>query len=373
MGEQRAAFLDSLYTAAITGDGWKSVLQGYARLVGADAAVIQIFEVQTGRASTSEWITYDDAFISQGAAWFDKDPWLLKVRQDIERKPDIVGTPFLFQGARELPFSEFTRSQYYGEYVGQVEISDCVACATFHRGEHALTLTGHALGRQNRFFTQRQANTAHAVLPDFTRALALHVKNVTTGQKSQVASILRDTDVPAIMVAQGRLVEANATGHAALNAGLILKHVHGRIVPSSPDIAAAIHAVEQGAGRRMASLVHHDVDGLRWLVQVVRVTGASSPLLQPLLRSGAVAVVFITPLHLSLADRQRILQGWQAFTNTESEIAGELLNGASPAAIARTRRKSVATIRWHLDNMMERTGTRNLTDLVRILSLRGPL
>lgn len=373
MGSQRTAFLDSLYTAAISGDGWKSVLQGYARLVGADAAVIQIFEVQTGRASTSEWITYDDAFISRGAAWFDKDPWLLKVRQDIERKPDIVGKPFLFQGARELPFSEFTRSEYYGEYVGQVEITDCVACATFHRGEHALTLTGHALGKQSRVFTQDQADAAQSVLPDFTRALGLHVRTVTTGQRSHVASILRDTDAPAIMVAQGRLVEANATGHAALNAGLILKHVHGRIIPCSPDIAGTIQAVEQGTGGHLASLVHHDEAGLRWLVQVVRVTGTSSPLLQPLLRSDAVAVVFITPLHLSMANRQRILQGWQAFTNTEREIAGELLNGSSPAGIARTRRKSVATIRWHLDNMMARTGTRNLMDLVRILSLRGPL
>lgn len=347
-------------------------MQGYARLVGADAAAIQIFEVQTGRASTSEWITYDDAFISQGAVWFDKDPWLLKVRENIARKPDIVGKPFVFQGARELPFSEFKRSEYYGEYVGQVEITDSVACATFHRGEHALSLTGHALGKRSRFFTPDQADAAQSVLPDFTRALALHVKTVSTGQRSHVASILRDTDVPAIMVAQGRLIEANATGHAALGSGLILKHVRGRIIPCSTEIASAIQAVEQGTGGQMASLVHHDESGFRWLVQCVRVTGSSSPVLQPLLNSKAAVVVIVTALDLSLAQRNRMLEGWLAFTNTEREIAGELLNGATPAAIARNRRNSVATIRWHLDNMMARTGARNLMDLVRILSLSGP-
>jgi DNA-binding CsgD family transcriptional regulator len=373
MGSQRAAFLDSLYTAAISGDGWKSVLQGYARLVGADAAVIQIFEVQSGHTTASDWITYDDGFISQGADWFDRDPWVLKVRDYFDRNPLLLGRPFLFHGARGLPFSEFTKSDYYGGFVGQVEISDCIACSTFHRGELALTLTGHALGKQKRFFTNDQSDAARSVLPDFRRALALHVKAVTSGQTSHVARILRDTAVPAIMVAQGRLIEANATGHAALNSGLILKHVRGRIIPRSAEVTSAIQAVEQGTVGQMASLVHHDEAGFRWLVQVVRVTGTSSPLLQPLLRSDAVAVVFITPLDLLLADRQRMLQGWQAFTNTEREVAAELLNGASPAGIARTRRKSVATIRWHLDNMMARTGTRNLTDLVRILSLRGPL
>lgn len=372
MGSKRAEFLDSLYTAAISGDGWNPVLQGYARLVGADAAVIQISEVQTGRTTATDWITYDDGFISQGREWFGKDPWVLKVRDDFERHPHLLGTPFVFHGARGLPFSEFRRSDYYGGFVGRVEISDCVACSVFHRGEHALTLTGHALGKQNRFFTKDQADAAQSVLTDFKRALALHVRAVTAGQRSHVASILRDTLSPAIMIAQGRLIEANVTGQSALNSGLILRHVRGRIIPCSAEISSAIQAVERGTAGQMASLVHHDDSGFRWLVQIVRVTGANSPVLQPMLRSEAAVVVFVTALDLSPAQRQMMLEGWLAFTNTEREIAGELLNGATPAAIARSRRNSVATVRWHLDNMMARTGARSLMDLVRILSLRGP-
>lgn len=369
----RSGFLDDLYAAAVTGDGWKSVLRGYANLVGADAAVLQIVEVRTRNTSASDWITYTDDFISEGADWFDKDPWVVKVRKKFERDPSIISAPFLFHGAREIPHTEFVRSDYYGAFVSKVEIVDCLACSAFHRDEYALTLSAHSLGRGMRFFEQEQFDRAQSVLPDFQRALSLHVKTVTNGSRSRISTFLSGCPTPAVLVSGNRLLDANAAGRALLDAGVVLRSIRDTVVPVDVALSDALSAIARPGTPRMLSLIQFDATGHRWMVQMVRIRAAASRILQPVLPEDTAIVIFLTPLDMDLPGRERLLEGWCAFTNTEREVAWQLLNGATPSEIARTRRNSTATIRWHLDNMMNRTGARNLADLVRLLSLQSPL
>lgn len=369
----RSGFLDDLYAAAVTGDGWKSVLRGYANLVGADAAVLQIVEVKSGNASANVWITYTDDFIDRGAAWFEKDPWVLAVRERLERNPTMIGVPFLFQGAREMPHQKFARSDYYGAFVSEVEIVDSLACSAFHENEYALTLAGHTLGRSMRLFEEDQWQRALQVLPDFQRALSLHVKTVTNGSRSRISTFLSGCPTPAVLVSGNRLLDANAAGRALLDAGVVLRSIRDTVAPVDVALSDALSAIARPGTPRMLSLIQFDATGHRWMVQMVRIRAAASRILQPVLPEDTAIVIFLTPLDMDLPGRERLLEGWSAFTNTEREVAWELLNGATPSEIARTRRNSTATIRWHLDNMMNRTGARNLADLVRLLSLQSPL
>ena len=61
------------------------------------------------------------------------------------------------------------------------------------------------------------------------------------------------------------------------------------------------------------------------------------------------------------------------FSETEAEIAARILAGSSPRQIAKSRKCSEHTVRWHIKNIHSKTGTRRLTDLVlRIQAARSP-
>jgi DNA-binding CsgD family transcriptional regulator len=83
--------------------------------------------------------------------------------------------------------------------------------------------------------------------------------------------------------------------------------------------------------------------------------------------------MILTPLDINAAGRAKVLQSLSLLTPTEREIASQLLCGDSVEAVARHRRLSTETVRWHIRNMIGKTGARNLADLHRILALLLPI
>jgi DNA-binding NarL/FixJ family response regulator len=73
-----------------------------------------------------------------------------------------------------------------------------------------------------------------------------------------------------------------------------------------------------------------------------------------------------------VAGREAALRAFTSFTPMESAIAMALVNGQSITEIARDRRVSVPTIRWHIRNMIDKTGESGVRGLTRILTLLLP-
>lgn len=61
-----------------------------------------------------------------------------------------------------------------------------------------------------------------------------------------------------------------------------------------------------------------------------------------------------------------------ALTTTERKIAVDLANGWGVTTIADERRLSLETVRWHVRNLIDKLGARNLADLQRTLALLLP-
>jgi DNA-binding CsgD family transcriptional regulator len=73
-----------------------------------------------------------------------------------------------------------------------------------------------------------------------------------------------------------------------------------------------------------------------------------------------------------VAGREAALRAFSSFTPMEGAIAMALVNGQSISDIARERRISIPTIRWHIRNMIEKTGENGVRGLTRILTLLLP-
>jgi lipoprotein-releasing system permease protein len=84
------------------------------------------------------------------------------------------------------------------------------------------------------------------------------------------------------------------------------------------------------------------------------------------------STLVLTALDKGMAGREAAIRALDCFTPVEHAIAMALVNGQSIEDIARERRTSVLTIRWHLRNMSDKTGQSGSKGLMRMLTLLLP-
>ncbi len=59
-------------------------------------------------------------------------------------------------------------------------------------------------------------------------------------------------------------------------------------------------------------------------------------------------------------------------TNRETEVLGEILQGRAIADIAKTLFITARTVKYHIGNLLSKTGTKNQTEMIALLNRKGP-
>jgi DNA-binding NarL/FixJ family response regulator len=114
------------------------------------------------------------------------------------------------------------------------------------------------------------------------------------------------------------------------------------------------------------------LDGSRFLAQTIRFNRLRGTLMEAAGMDDPAVILILTPIGDSVAGREAALRAFSSFTPMEGAIAMALVNGQSISDIARERRISIPTIRWHIRNMIEKTGENGVRGLTRILTLLLP-
>jgi DNA-binding CsgD family transcriptional regulator len=369
---ERNAFLDALYASAVSGGSWKLALAAYTKLIGAHAGALQVHDIKKRSVGANAWVEYSDEFIERGRARFADDPWVELGRAKIALDPRLLRSGFVFRASSEMRFTEFRRSTYYGEYAKEVELADSLACAVFKDDRYGLTISAHNLGRSERAFTQDQQRLVNSVFSDFQRALNLHVQLARERTFEASASLWSATRLPVFLTKDRRVLLANHAGQSALSGGEIVRTIGDRISFRDPTLTEAASVLEGSPERRQIALATIGSTGLRWLVQMVRFNQLSGSLLGDEGLDSPALLIVLTPIDLDAGKRSSAVNALQGLTKMERCIALDLANGGNVSAIAETRVVSVATVRWHVRNLIEKMGARSLADLQRILALLLP-
>jgi DNA-binding CsgD family transcriptional regulator len=172
----------------------------------------------------------------------------------------------------------------------------------------------------------------------------------------------------------GRLLFANRKARAILEQrdGLVLERPELRSLEpcEAPRLRRAVADAALGASKEGEALLLSRASGRAPLRVLVSALHASQSLGGR--ESGAALLFVIDSESLGPSDAESLRTRF-GLTHAEARVACRIAQGERPAEIARALEVSIATVRTHLQRVLEKTGTHRQSELVRcLLTGAGP-
>lgn len=373
--EARSTFLDTLYSAAVGATGWRPVLETFAEIVDAPMGSINVWNPHAASTNHATTLNTSESFQRRSQEyWLAREPWAIRGFEMVAQNPVKAQKGFVFHGASEVPSATLLESAWYRDFAREYEMQDCLGLSARASEGHFISVSGIVGGRTGTEFSSDKVKWAQALRGDFGRALKLHVELSRQNARNSATAQWQSTPLPVVVLREGTLLQSNEAALFALEAGDIISHARGNKVSIiDAALASLVKSHHRNDGDQFATHIATGRSGARWMAQLVRFNQLAGSLLGSAGIDDPAVMLALTPLDGAATLRHRSLMAFSILTSTEKQIAHELLNGESVTGIAHSRRQSEETIRWHVRNMIAKTGSRNLADLTRTLSLLLPL
>ncbi len=173
--------------------------------------------------------------------------------------------------------------------------------------------------------------------------------------------------------ANGRLIHANAAGHALLGAGDILSSVAGRLVAREAQIDRALREVFAAAGQGDAALGTRGIavpltgkDGERYIAHALPLTSGARR--RAGVVSTAAAALFVRKTSLAVPSASQAIGSAFKLTPTELRVLMAIVEVGGVPEVARAFGIADTTVRTHVTRLFEKTGTSRQADLVKLVA-----
>jgi DNA-binding CsgD family transcriptional regulator len=182
-----------------------------------------------------------------------------------------------------------------------------------------------------------------------------------------LAWVIDAVDIGLMLVARdGRMRMANRAAMRHCDPGRTCRLLEGVVRPALPgDDAAFRRALADAALGRRSLLTLGTRQSLTAIAFVPAARGRDPESPDALLVFGKHEVC--APLSVHFFAREH------GVTSAESAVLAALCNGASPRQIASERGIALSTVRTQIQNIRQKTGARNISDLLRLASRLPPL
>jgi DNA-binding CsgD family transcriptional regulator len=358
--------IGNIYDAALAPALWPSVLEGSCAFVGGHAANIHWHDAATEQAATFHIFNvdphYHDLYLAKYAAMNPLFPAFAFLELgSVHSIGDIV------------PMSEFVETVFYKEWVAPQNIADALG-ANLER-----TVTSSALFVVMRDVRQglvddEMRRRMLLIVPHVQRAAAIgQLIGNNAAKMEALADTLGKIAAGVFMVdADGRIGYVNATGQAMLDHGDIVRARRSALVAVDPEAARELRETIAAAaaggtiGARRVSVPLGGPHPERWLAQVLPLTSGSRKEASAIYSS--VAAVFVRKVTLALPSPLELLARLYRLTATEVRVLQGIVDIGNVTATAGALGLAPATVKTHLHHLFEKTGTRNQSELVKLVA-----
>ena len=173
--------------------------------------------------------------------------------------------------------------------------------------------------------------------------------------------------------ATGRLIHANAAGHALLGASDILSSASGRLVARDAQIDRTLRDVFAAAGQGDAALGTKGIavpltakDGERYIAHALPLTSGARR------RAGVVgtaaAALFVRKAILAVPSASQAIGSAFKLTPTELRVLLAIVEVGGVPEVATAFGIADTTVRTHVTRLFEKTGTSRQADLVKLVA-----
>ena len=366
--EHIPSLIGDIYDASLDPSLWPHVLAKTRDFVGGAGASLFSKDV-TSKTGT---VYYDSGDMDPAYRhlYFDK-----YVRFDPVTSGHVtaeVGQPICT--ADIMPHEELRKTLIYHEWVRPQGVVDFVS-AVLDKSATGAALFGVFRLEQHGLVDDATLWRARQVVPHIRRAVLIgRVIEHKTAEAAALADTLDGIRAGMFLVdASGRIVHANASGHALAEAGVALRATDGRLVPIDADAARALGEIFAAAGDGDAAVGIKGIsvplrgrDGACYAAHVLPLTSGARR------RAGrtyaAVAAVLVRKAAIEAPSPPEAIARHYRLTPTELRVLLANVQVGSVADTADALGIGEATVKTHLHRVFNKTGVSRQADLVKLVA-----
>jgi DNA-binding CsgD family transcriptional regulator len=366
--ERFSSLIGDIYDAVLDPARWPGALGKVRDFVGGQAAVL----CHKDAASRCGCADYQDGGL---------DPRYVQLYFDkyIRFDPFSTGQFFAEIGqpvaiADLIPPEEILETRFYTEWVRPQGLVDCLV-SPLDKSATSAALVGVFRHERHGPADDETRRRLRLVVPHLRRAVLI---GKVIDLKAIQAAALGDTldAIPAAILlvdARGRIVHANASGHALLAQGSTLRAAGGKLAAGYASAEQALHEVFLAAGSGDARVGSKGIavplpgrDGEGYVAHVLPLTSGARR------RAGtayaAVAAVFVQKAGLDTRSPLEAIAKHYKLTPSELRVLVAVVEIGGVRETAEALGLSEATVKTHLNHLFNKTGTSRQADLVKLIA-----
>jgi DNA-binding CsgD family transcriptional regulator/PAS domain-containing protein len=366
--ERLSALIGDIYDAALDPGLWIEVLGKTRAFIG-------------GWAIALSW---KDSVSKRGGSYFaegGQDPHYHQLYFEKYIKVDPFTTTQFVVEIEEpksflevLPHAELIETRIYKEWAQPQGIVDALMCLI----DRSTTSVGFLVVFRNErdgFVDDETRRRARLVIPHIRRAVLIgKVIDLAKAEAASLADTLDGISAGMFLVdAAGRIVQANAAGHAMLRAANVL-HVEGaRLIASDPqadrmlaDTFATAGAGDAAVGIKGVAVPLLARDGERYVAHVLPLTSGARR--QAGTSYAAVAALFVNKAALDTPSPPEAIAKAYKLTPMELRVLLAIVEIGGVPEVAEALGVAESTVKTHLGRLYGKTGSRRQADLVKLVA-----
>jgi DNA-binding CsgD family transcriptional regulator len=371
--EQLSTLIGNIYDAALDRSLWVDVLRKSTKFVGGQAAGLLSKDAVSKSANLH--------------CGFGVDPHYDQLYLEQYAKLEPTGmTLFFFDVGQVLsttdfmPYDEFLATRYYKEWAKPQGWVDCVHAIL----DKSATSSAHVSILRNESSGVADPSTRarmQLIVPHLRRAILIgKVIDLKTAASDSLADTVDGISAAMFLVDESaRIVHANASGHAMLAEGSLLRAAGGKLLPRDPSAEQALNEVCAMAERGDAAVGAKGIaiplmasEGTRYVAHVLPLTSGARR--QAGATYAAAAAVFVHKAALDAPSPPEVIRKLYKLTPTEMRVLLAMMQVGAAAEVAEILGIAESTVRTHLLRLFAKTGAKRQSDLIKLVaSYTNPL
>ena len=366
--EQVLPLIGDIYDAALDPALWADVLCTTRDFVGGSAAVLYSKDATKKSAN----ICYDDGAIN---------PYYKRLYLDEYVKCDPSTTAEAFAAIDEplgtadlIPYDEFVQTRHYQEWARPQGLVDHLRVA-LEKSATSIVFFGVFRDQRQGLVDDEMRQRMRLVAPHVRRAVLVgSAMDRKTAEAAAFADTLDGVSAGMFLVdAGGRIVHANASGHALLDERSVLRAGGGKVVAVAADADQELNQSLATVGGGDAALGVKGIavpltarDGERYVAHVLPLTSGERR------RAGAgyaaVAALFVHKAELEIPSPPETIARLYKLTPTELRVLLAVVEVGGVPEVAEALGIGEATVKTHLHRLFAKTETTRQADLVKLVA-----
>lgn len=366
--EQLSSLIGDVYDAALDPALWSAALGKTRGFVGGSAAAL--YSKETIRKSGK--LYHEDGDINRHYRQ-------LYIEKYAKLDPFTTGHFFAeieqpIATADVMPYDEFLATRFYREWARPQRLVDNVSAVLDKSSTSAALFTIFRHERDG-LVDDETRHRMRLIVPHLRRAVLIgKVIDLKTAEAAAFADTLDGISAGMFLVdARGRIVHTNASGHALLAEGSLLRRAGGKLAANDPNSEQALHDVFLAAGSGDAAvgikgiavaLTSHN--GERYVAHVLPLTSGARR------RAGtsyaAVAALFVHIAALETPSPPEVIAKTFKLTPSELRVLLGIVEVGGVAETAEALGIAAGTVKTHLLHLFAKTGTSRQAELVKLVA-----